>query len=288
MNYSLNQLYQSIGISKQAVNQYQKRQDAFTEKVSHLMLEAQELRKAHPGCGVEKMFYTLKPDFIGRDKFIEVFMSLGFRLEKKRNYRRTTYSGPIHYPNLIEGLKVTGPSQVWQSDITYIRVKETFYYAVFIIDVYTKKIVGYSISDHMRATANIKALKMALKTHAPPTYHHSDRGSQYIYKDYIAILNKHGVKLSMGNIAQENAYAERINGTIKNEFIKLWNPQSYQQLKRQIKKAVAYYNHKRPHDNIDKMSPNEFEKCFSSLTSQRRKTLTIFDYQKSNKPVNSI
>ncbi|MGM0934981.1 MAG: DDE-type integrase/transposase/recombinase, partial [Bacteroidota bacterium] len=108
----------------------------------------------HPGCGVEKMYHILRPDFIGRDRFVETFMQLGYRLKRKKNYRRTTIAGKICYPNQIKGLEVKAPSAVWQSDITYYRVKDKFYYAVFIIDVYSKKVVGYRVSDHMRGTAN--------------------------------------------------------------------------------------------------------------------------------------
>ena len=85
----MNALYNTIGISKQAVYQYAKRQLFFDEKVQLLLIEAELLRKEHPGCGVEKMYTTLKPNFIGRDRFVDLFMDLGFKLNKKRNYRRT-------------------------------------------------------------------------------------------------------------------------------------------------------------------------------------------------------
>ena len=90
---------------------------------------------------------------------------------------------------------------------------------MFIIDVYTKKIVGYAVSDHMRATANVKALQMALNTHITPEFHHSDRGSQYNYGEYVTILKRAGTKISMALKAQDNAYAERINRTIKDEYL---------------------------------------------------------------------
>ena len=171
----MNQLYRTIGISKQAVHQYAKRQAVFDEKVMGLVMEADQLREDHPGCGVEKMYDTLRPDFMGRDRFVETFMELGYRLKRKKNFRRTTFSSHVSYPNLIKGMEVNAPSIVWQSDITYVRVGEKFYYAVFIIDVYTKKIVGHQVSDHMRASANIKALQMALKSTNAPQVHHSDR-----------------------------------------------------------------------------------------------------------------
>ena len=154
------------------------------------MLEAEDLRKAHPGCGVEKMYYILKPDFIGRDRFVDIFMALGFRVQKKKNYKRTTIVSSIYYPNLIKGLKVSDPGVIWQSDITYIRILDKYYYAVFILDVLTKKIVGYQVSDHMRASANVQALNMALQNNPAPEIHHSDRGSQYCCWDYVKVIRK--------------------------------------------------------------------------------------------------
>ena len=276
----MNALYRVVGISKQAVDQYAKRQFIFDEKVRNLLIEAEFLRREHPGCGVEKMYNTLKPDFMGRDRFIDLFMYLGFRLKKKRNYKRTTYAGSIYYPNLIKGMKVNAPSKVWQSDLTYIYVDEKFYYAVFIIDVYTKKIVGYQISNHMRATANVKALKMALKYNRAPTIHHSDRGGQYIYKEYIKVLTDNESQISMALSAQDNAYAERINRTIKEEYLDYWKPKNFQQLKRQMKKAVKHYNTKRPHNNLGKLTPIDFENKLYKDQLEVNNVLTIFDNEK--------
>jgi len=277
MSYSLNQLYQVIGISKQAVYQYDKRQVVFDQKMSDLVVEVDALRRDFPGCGVEKMYDILKPDFIGRDRFVEAMMSLGYRLKIKKNYRRTTIAAKVYYPNLIKGMKVNAPSTIWQSDITYIRINGKHYYAVFIIDVYTKKIVGYSIADHMRADANLNALQMALKDHPAPKIHHSDRGSQYIYKKYLDLLNKNDCKISMAYTAQDNAYAERINRTIKKDYIQRWKIETFQQLKKRMKQAVNHYNTIRTHNNIDKKTPIEFEKEFPLMASHQRKTITIFN-----------
>jgi hypothetical protein len=102
-----------IGISKQAVAQYAKRQAVFDKKTAGLITQADTLKRIHPGCGVEKMYYTLKPNFIGRDRFIELFMSLGYRVKRKKNYRRTTFSSKRYYPNLIKGLQINKPSAIW-------------------------------------------------------------------------------------------------------------------------------------------------------------------------------
>ena len=279
MRYSLNTLYKTVGISKQAVYQYQKRQEVFDDKLLQLLTEADELRSEHPGCGVEKMYYSLAPDFIGRDRFVQIMMRLGYRLKRKKNYKRTTIASKIYYPNLIKGMEVNAPNIIWQSDLTYIQINGKHYYAVFIIDVYTKEIVGYSITDHMRATANVKALKMALKVHSPPEFHHSDRGSQYTYKGYIKMLKASGVKISMATSAQDNAYAERINRTIKEEYLEHWKPKTFYQLKKMVKKAVKNYNEKRVHNNLGREKPTKFRNNFSLLTSQQRKTITIFNNQ---------
>lgn len=274
----MNDLYKIVGVSKQAVHQQYRRQVIFDKKVVELVRGAERLREKHPGCGVEKMYVSLNPGFIGRDRFIDIFMDLGFRLKRKRNYRRTTYAGKIIYPNLIKGLLVNSRCKVWQSDITYIEVGGRFYYAVFIIDVYTKKIVGYEVSDNMRADANMKALRKALTSHPAPDIHHSDRGSQYGCKDYIGLLDSVDCQISMALSAQDNAYAERVNRTIKEEYLNHWKPQSFEQLKKQIQRAVHHYNHHRPHNNIGRVSPVFFEEMIKSKL-QVNPVMSIFDNQ---------
>ncbi len=265
MSGTLNQLYRILKISKQAVNQQQKRQMIFDKKFYGLMIEADELRSQHPGCGIEKMYYTLKPDFIGRDRFVEAFMELGYRVKRIKNYHRTTLAAAYKYPNLIEGMVIKSKNTLWQSDITYYDVKGRFCYLVFIIDVFTRQIIGYAVSDHLRAEANLKALKMAIKAHGSPRIHHSDRGSQYINKQYTQLLKSHDVNISMGMQAQDNAYAERINGTIKNEYLKHWEISTLNELRRRVKRSVDHYNNERIHDSLpNKTSPNEFDKATDS------------------------
>ena len=277
MKYSLSQFYKAIGISKQAVYQYRKRELELEQKLMLLVADAEQLRKEHPGCGVEKMYYVLNPGFVGRDKFIEIMMDVGFRLKSPKNYKRTTYASSIYYPNLIKGLKVNDPCVVWQSDITYILINNEFYYAVFIIDIYSKKIVGYEVSLNMRAIDNVKALAMALKTHQAPKIHHSDRGTQYTSKEYTSLLKQHNTQISMSLNAQENAYAERINRTIKEEYLERWKPNSFCELKKQIRKAVDNYNTHRPHNSLNRMTPVEFEKRCVNDPNFIKPRITIFN-----------
>ena len=174
-------------------------------------------------------------------------------------------------------MPVSSPSTVWQSDITYISVGNKFYYAVFIIDVYSKKIVGYRVSDSMRAKANYEALAMALSVNPAPAIHHSDRGSQYSSTEYVNKLKANGCKISMGLTAQDNAYAERINGTIKTEYIYGWKPKTYNQLKRQIDKAVNNYNNHRLHNHLNRLNPVEFETRWHNDPTFDKPIITIFN-----------
>jgi transposase InsO family protein len=273
----MSQLHKYVGVTRQAIGQYCKRQDAFDNKVLCLLSEVEELRKEHPGCGVEKMYYSLNPGFIGRDRFIELFMDLGFRLKKRINYKRTTYAVASKYTNLIKGLSVSAPSVVWQSDITYYDVNDKFYYVVFIIDVYTKIIVGYNVSDNMRATANVKAMEMALGSFKAPLIHHSDRGGQYIYNEYIDLLEDKKCKISMCKSSQDNAYAERINRTIKEEYLDHWKPSDFKQLKYYTQRAVDHYNSKRLHNSLDRMKPLAFIQSWKKQKKENRKTVNIFN-----------
>lgn len=256
--------------------------------IYELIAEAEAWRMDHPGCGVEKLYYALKPSFIGRDRFIEVMMEAGFRLKRSRNYRRTTYAGKVRYPNLIKGLNVEAPSIIWQSDITYLPLGDQCYYAVFIIDVYSKKIVGYKVSKTMRAIANVEALTMALRLHRSPKIHHSDRGGQYGSHEYVSLLKEKKAQISMGLKAQENAYAERVNRTIKEEYLQRWTAHNYQQLRQNVAKAVDHYNHKRPHHHLNRMTPVDFENKCNTDPSFIKPRITIFDDNNLSKPVNTI
>lgn len=235
-------------------------------KIYELRCQIDLIRQDHPGCGLEKLYYQLQPDWIGRDRFMNIFSRLGYYLNEHKKFIKTTLPVPIEYKNLIEGLLVFGIDTVWQSDITYYRIGEKMYYIVFIEDVYSRRILGYQASNHMRAEANIQALQMSFKTRdcdLTGTIHHSDRGSQYIDKEYLKTLNDKGILISMGLKGQDNAYVERINGIIKNEYLKHWTITSLKELIMALKKAVNHYNSKRIHRSLpNRISPIEFEKMF--------------------------
>lgn len=278
----MNALYSTVGVSKQSVHQYLARQELFLERLSSLRKEVDAIRREHGGCGLEKMYGMLSPDWIGRDRFIEVFQELGYRVQRKRSGHRTTYPDRHStYFNLIEGMLVWDVNQVWQTDITYYWLDGEHYYLTFIIDVYSRRIVGHAASSSLRVDANLKALEKAFSLRESvdlrQLIHHSDRGSQFTSKRYIEfLLGRKITRISMCDIAQENAYGERIHGTIKGEYLRYWNIKSFSSLCKSLDRAVDNYNTKRSHNHLfRRMPPAKYEEWLSSNT-QRRPRVIIY------------
>lgn len=274
MSYSLNAVYEAAGITKQAVWQHFRREEAQLELFHKVKAKVDQRRAAHPGQGLEKLYWQIQPEGMGRDKFCRIFGQLGYGVRPPKNRMRTTIPAHKIFENLIEGRTVGGPCQVWQSDITYIKIGEEFYYLTFIIDVYTRRIVGYATSKSLRAEANLKALKMAIDQFSAEALegcvHHSDRGSQYTDGRYLALLRSWGMPVSMGGKATENAFAERINGVIKNEYLIRWEPKSFKTLRRRTRQAVADYNTKRHHGALGRLAPAEYEQTWGQMPAHQR------------------
>jgi len=278
-DYSLNSLYEVAGITKQGVWDHFRREKAELEMIERVIGRVDRRRKEHPGEGLEKLYDQLNPQGLGRDKFCRIFGQLGYAVRRTKNPIRTTIPAHKVFNNLIEGRIVDAPNQVWQSDITYIKVGDRFYYLTFIIDVYTRRIVGYAVSDSLRAEANIRALKMAFATvpsdELRGCVHHSDRGSQYTDGRYLKMLRGKDMLISMAGRAQDNAFAERINGVIKNEYLIPWSLSSYRQLQYYSKKAVIDYNTKRHHGSLGKCSPADYETAWRKLPEDKRRVEVI-------------
>lgn len=273
-------VYLEAGISKQGHHQQAKyRQQIKDKKLSYIGFIS-EVRAIHPGMGLRKMYNQFQPESIGRDAFIALGLKEGFRLRAVTNPTRTTYSVKSNrYSNLLVNKKFTDVNQVWSSDITYFNFGNRFYYIVLIMDVYSRRIIGYSIADNMRAENNIKALKMALQLRGVDNYlyqliHHSDKGSQYISNDYTQLLEDYRINISMCNEVLENAHIERVNGTIKNEYLNRWSINSVSQLIKALKKAIYNYNN-RLHNSLGK-TPIEFENFIKELSQEERPVLEIF------------
>jgi transposase InsO family protein len=273
-------LYSIEGISKQTHHKAVSRKRWLEETERTILLCVESLRKDHPMMGAKKLYKLLQPDGIGRDRFIQLLMEHGYGSKRVRNYTRTTYSGKYHYPNLISGKVLTDVNQLWVSDITFIWVDQRWHYLTFITDVYSRKIVGYAVDKYLHAQANIRALKMAFKSNKGQSLkgliHHSDRGSQYIHREYLQLLKNHDIEVSMGNKAWENAHAERVNGIIKNEYLNAMLIKDYKDLKKKVKKVVDLYNRERPHGKlINQLSPEKYEYYLQKLASEDKPELVI-------------
>lgn len=281
LGYSLRSLYNAIGISESAVSQYYKRAKMREKHMIELLDKVRKYKERHPGCGLKKMYYQLNPMHIGRDKFIQVMQEHGYIKMSRKNKLRTTLPGCYRWPNYISGKIVTGINEVWQSDITYFIIGKDVYYITFIMDVYSRLILSYNVSNTLHARSNLLCLKRAIKLRGKQNVigiiHHSDRGSQYTSTEYLITLQNHEFIISMGYIAQDNAYAERLNGIIKHEYLYHREINNLSQLRKWTKQAVDQYNSERIHDSLpDRMSPIQFEKELVNLDYQRRPKVIIY------------
>lgn len=238
-----------------------------------------KMREQDPRIGGSKLFYMYKKEYasedtLGRDSFEHVLSSRGLML--RRNSRRipkTTDSthGLPTYPNKVWSIIPLRPNEIWVTDITYIKIWDDvekgiyhFCYLALLMDVYTKQILGYAVGESLDTIYPLQALKMALKT-LPSDFdcskliHHSDRGVQYASYKYVEQLKRRNIVISMtenGN-PKHNAYAERINNTIKNEFFANLTFLSIEDVKKAVADAVEFYNTKRPHLSLDMHTPEE-------------------------------
>ncbi len=269
-----------FGATKQAY--YQGNKYEYAERVADQVIAemCRDLRDGCAGVGTRKLQKMLLKEFgveCGRDRLFALLDREGMLLRPRRRKPRTTFSGHAlrTYPNLVKEVVPMRPNEVWVSDITYVRVDGSFRYLFLITDMYSRKIVGWAQAADMSAAHALEALRMAIAQKADPnlpTIHHSDRGSQYCSAAYVRELNKHSILPSMteGGDPRDYAHAERVNGTIKNEFLKHWGVTA-DNVNRLVKKAIASYNDQRPHASIEWLTPSEAHQMEGPLERRWKK-----------------
>jgi len=276
----MNTLYLLCGISKQGHWESVRRAVAERAKEPCYVGLMLQIREMHPGMGLRAMYEQFQPEGIGRDAFICLGLREGFRLRALSNPQRTTWSIKSNrYTNLLQGKRFTDVNLLWASDIFYFGLQGRHYYVVLILDVYSRRIVGYSLADNLRAENNLLALNMALTLRGIKNYenkliHHSDRGAQYISNNYTELLATYGIQISMCIDVLENAHMERANGTIKNAYLNRWNIKNLKELTQKVPMAVDNYNN-RKHQAIG-MTPIEFESYVKELDPALRPEIEIF------------
>jgi hypothetical protein len=258
-----------LGLSKQA---YYKRniQTVQEELETQIVLEMiKQIRYKMPRLGGRKLLFKLQDKFVhtgtefGRDSFFNFLRLHGLLVKPRKRYCITTLSAHwlCKYDNLLPGLEIVRINQVWVCDITYIETGEGFLFLYLITDAYSKKIIGYNLSNDLKAISAVVALNMAIKQahNCESIIHHSDRGIQYGCQEYTAILADKKIRTSMTepNSPTQNAIAERVNGILKTEWIYETKYFTKKEAKSDIGRIISIYNNERPHSSCSMLTPSE-------------------------------
>jgi len=264
----LSNICNCFGLKRDAYYKYKRREDKRLEIEKKIVAIVQQRRKSLPREGVRKLTRSLDQEFknahlkVGRDTLFNILRKHHMLTLRKKYSTRTTNS--LHrfykYKNIIKDVAVTKPNQVWVSDITYIRTVKGFCYLALITDMYSRKIVGYNLSDSLELAGCVRALQKALKQPGKRSslIHHSDRGIQYCSNVYTQLLIKNNIKISMTeeNHCYENALAERVNGILKDEFYLDQTFTDVAHAKKATKNAINLYNQIRLHLSLEFKTPN--------------------------------
>ena len=256
-----------VGMSRQ--NYYAARRLRQRRQIDEaLILElVRRERQMQPRIGGRKLLHLLGTDLeesgiqIGRDRFFELLAESDLLVVPKLGAPRTTnsrHSLPV-FGNLLVGKVLCAPNEAWVSDLTYIRTDEGFLYAALITDAYSRKIVGAHIGDSLEAEGCLLALDQALRAlpAGKQPIHHSDRGCQYCCHEYVERLQVRGLPISMTQVMHcyENAQAERVNGSLKQEYELDQRFRTKAQARKAFEQAVWLYNHRRPHMRLGYQFP---------------------------------
>ena len=253
-------------MSKQSFHQMLKRRKYKFEEQEQLIPLINEIRGDHPRMSARDIYLKLQPHCMGRDQFERFCMDSGYRIKRLKNFRVTTNSlGVTRFPNMIKDLRVTRVNQVFVSDITYYDIGSDTYYLTFIMDLYNREIVGWSVSDNLRTeSTTLPALLMLIilrgKVNLKGSIIHSDGGGQYYCNDFKALTSLLEMINSMTEEnVYENSHAERLNGIIKNNYLYPYGPTNIKSLRRLLDKAVLMYNTEKPHKALGKLTPKAFK-----------------------------
>ena len=258
-----------------------------------ILQEVAKIRKDLPRLGTRKLHYVLQAKLVshqisfGRDYLFDLLSEHKLLIRQRKRKAITTDSRHWmrKYSNLVKGLVVTRPEQVWVSDITYIRLTNQWGYLSLITDAYSRKIMGFSFRQDLAAEGCIDALKMALsqRVYNDTIIHHSDRGSQYCSHNYVDVLLKNNIAISMTENGDpyENALAERVNGIIKTEFNLYSSSLGFEQTANQINRSIKAYNELRPHASCDYLTPNQAHLLSEKLNKTWNHYTKNFNYEKT-------
>lgn len=264
MKCGLAWICRAYGYSRQGYYKHGRLEEKRVEEEKKVLGAVLEIRKRQPRVGTRKLQRMLNSRGIevGRDKLLEMLRKKGWLISRRKKYVRTTQSRHRFrvYRNEVRSLLLSRAEQVFVSDITYVSTQDGFVYLSLITDAYSRRIMGYCLSESLSIEGSLKALVMALRNRKDkrvPLIHHSDRGIQYCSQAYVDLLKHNKVTISMteDNHVYENALAERVNGILKEEFGLGETQVSYEVAKNFVDEAITIYNHERLHMALDYITP---------------------------------
>ena len=236
-----------------------------------------DLRRDMGRLGGRKLWHEINgmyPGMVSRDRLFDILDRHHLKVHRKIRVVRTTWSESwLHrYPNLVKDLVLTAANQVWVSDITYINTKKGFLYLHIVTDAYSKRIMGWCLSDSLHAKATISALLMAIRNAGcslTGLIHHSDRGCQYCCDKYVKILQDNGIRISttQSGDPRDNAIAERINGILKTEWLNDEHFDDLYNAQKRISQIIDIYNTRRPHLSLNYKTPSQ---AYTEVGQQKR------------------
>ena len=241
------------------------------EDDSLLTKEIQGIALEFPFYGYRRITKEMQRRDIGinHKKVLKIMRKDGLLCRRKKQFKPVTTQSNHDlkiYPNLTENIKVTGLNQVWVSDITYIRLPNEFIYLAAIMDIFSRKCIGWALGREINTLLTLSALSMAISKRKVLGFvnliHHSDRGVQYASNEYVEMLRSHGIRISMSRSGNpyDNAFAESFNKTLKVEEVYINEYETFEDALKNIKHFIErVYNAKRLHSGIDYKSPNKFE-----------------------------
>lgn len=231
-----------------------------------LRFEIASVLNLHPGYGYRRVRRQLLQQGVkcGYKSVAQTMKEAGFQRKRKRPHPKTSDGkGRGNYPNLLKGLQIEAPGQVWVADITYIGLPKGYGYLACVLDVYLRKIVGSAMSERIDSQLTLSALKEALSKYPPlPGWiHHSDRGSQYLSGEYLSTLEQAQARISCSDKGspEDNAFMESFFKTLKAEEVWLEDYESFQHADQSLHRFIDYYNESRMHSSLNYLSPQAFE-----------------------------
>lgn len=286
--WAMEQVYEMMGVTRQAVYQREKRQEYKDSIIEETLGHVRQWREKHPGMSAREMHYSMRNMGVelkvGINKFEQIVSESGFNALRPRSRKPKTSDGKGEKcENLTYDLELNDINQLIVTDITYYFLPQELSYIFAIKDVYSHRILSIIPAKTLHATHAVKAIKEVILLRGDAIkgcIHHSDNGSQYDSLVYTDILRQNGLLISRAKSCQENGSAEQLNHVVKNMYFEGWNIENFHQLEKACKRFKEIFNKERSIEELGRMSPIAYEAHIKSIPKNLMRTKTMFDFNK--------